>query len=57
MTTNDMILLKEARNTSYKYYGVVNDMISKADSDDTRRTLKNIRDLLYDIYINGGRTD
>ena len=57
MTTNDMILLKEARNTSYKDYGVVNDIISKADSDDTRRTLKNIRDLLYDVYINGGRTD
>ena len=52
MTVNDMILLKEARNTKYWDYKIVADMIPRADSEDTRDTLKNIRDLLYDVYLN-----
>jgi hypothetical protein len=51
MTVNDMILLKTARVTNFREYKKVHMMIDQADSEDTRQTLRNIRDILYEMYI------
>ena len=57
MTNNDHNLLQEARRIKYWEYMKVNNLLNKADTSECRYQLKNIRDMLYDVYINGGRTD
>jgi len=51
MTQNDKDLVLEAFNVSYKEYGKVHHMIELADSEETKERLRNIRDLLYDVYL------
>jgi len=54
MTNWDELLLVKARNTKFKNYQLVYDMVELADSDDAKYTLNQIANTLFGIHQNTG---
>ena len=54
MTNWDELLLVKARNTKFKNYQLVYDMVELADSDDAKYTLNQIANTLFSIHQNTG---
>jgi len=52
MTRNDRRLIRQASKIKYWEYKKVYGLISKADSKECEKKLKNIAALLYDYYCN-----
>ena len=52
MTSWDERLIRDARNTKFKDYQLVYDMIEFADTDEAKYTLNGIADVLFGIHQN-----
>ena len=57
MTTKDEELLKKARKTNYRNWYDIYAMISEAEDEKTKKTLTDIKDILYDVMQERGRYD
>ena len=55
MTRNDRLLIEEAYATSYREWENIYTLIPDADEESTKKRLKNIGELLRDVYYNGYR--